>query len=773
MATSNRSRPPRRTLVVALGEQGLAIAGAFHRRLAERGQNSPFLATLAIVTREPGVHGTAGEAADGICIVSVAGETDASGDGQASHQATRRAMLAAGQPLVAALMEQLLRISRVQPAVHTWAAPLKVRPELDVVLIAALDDPLAGAGLLDVAYLARHLIHQRLNAAAQASGLLLLPHPDATLDVEAAAHRCRAALQALDRFMGPHDGFTTRWDDGQMQTGKQDPPVEPGGGLAVEGWGPPFDRGCFLLGALNAQSLTLGSADERNEFAAEILMHLAATGLASLCDGSAPPAWGLGERVQGYGGIGLASWVYPAGHLIEHVSRRMATEMLTTWLTPERGGEEAESGGWGAAAFWQHTGATAAALEEQTLHAADLDLHGLWRPLQQSVAWTTGHDLRQALDDQMAERLEGLVSLRPGLDQAAAELGRRLGEQLGQAIDQRLDQPTAGRLPQTKAFAVAAKEWLVQAQADSDARGDQHWRALEATEQELARVGRQLDQIVAAGHFPQPTWRSLLATLLRPGRLWRLAQAMPELQRLAAAYAALLLRQTAIALEVLQRDLATMVYDEVLATAGRQTARIAGLEQAAAAAMERLLPIPPAPCGALGFGLELSALTPERVEALYRQMRGALPDLLAGVAASSDRLSGWPGGDPDGEDMAGVYLAFAQARCAEPLRTLTVDQLVVDALPDTQARLEALAGLVESASPFLAWDETRLHSLEHDVLSSCAVLGLGEGAASLALADTSEVLFAQTAPTGDSQRVVALCAVQGLPLEALVGWPRD
>jgi hypothetical protein len=373
----------------------------------------------------------------------------------------------------------------------------------------------------------------------------------------------------------------------------------------------------------------------------------------------------------------------------------------------------------------------------------------------------------------MAARLADLAAKRTELDQAATDLGRRLGEQFAQVIGQVLDQPATGRLPEAMILATAAEEWLKQALASNSAAGAERWSALQAIEQDLEAVARQMDGRIAAGCFPQPTWRALAAMFLRPGRLWRLAQAVPEVQRLAAAYAALLLRQTGAALDVLKRDLAATAYEAAHEAVDRQIARLEAISRSSAAAMHRLAPIPPAPCGALGFGLELSALTLPKTEALYRQARGPVEDLLIDVAASPNRLSGWFNADPDGEDMAGVCLALARQRCTAALEELSIDQLVVEALPDARSRLEALAGLVESAGPFLAWDETRLHSLENDVLYSCAVLGVGEGVASPVLADTGEVLFAQVASTGDSRRVVALCAVHGLPLEALMAWNDD
>ena len=250
--------------MLALGQRGLAIAHAFQRRLAEREQPYPFLATAAIVASIDCAADTIEDQTGGeVCVIPIEFAHSDMADALASQESLRQAVLRTGPHIVAALVEQLLGISRVRPAQSAWSTPLKLDPEVDVVLAAALDDPLASACLLEVAYLVRHLARQRLNAAAQVTGLLLLPEIESAevpqLDIgyrPGGMARCYAGLRELDRVMAPHDGFVTTWGDG----------------LTVEGWGPPFDHGCYLLGALNAQSLTLGSVGTRNEFAAEIVL---------------------------------------------------------------------------------------------------------------------------------------------------------------------------------------------------------------------------------------------------------------------------------------------------------------------------------------------------------------------------------------------------------------------------------------------------------------------------------------------------------------------
>lgn len=712
MNGQDRQRPTRRTLVVGVGPRGQAILQALQRRLDERGRSEPRLALLA-----------------------VDGQVE---DGQGGAQ------------LTAALVAQLMAISRVQPGASVWSGPAKLSPEIDVLVAAALDDPDVGDCLLDIVYLVRHLTRERLNAAAQVTGLLMLPDLDADGDPEPAQAASLAVLQRIDQVMGAHDGWVTRWE----------------GGPAVEGWGPPFDRGCFLLSPLNGQSLALGSPEERNEMAAEVLQVLATTDAARLCETPASAAaWRWGTRARGYGGVGVAAWVFPVERLIEHASRRMAVELLESWQTPRRDGpcDWAEQ----AAAFWQSAGASSAALVAQVLPGDLFDQGALWQPLDCRVTPATARWLRQALDEQMAARLEGISAQRPALDQQAEAIGQGLAQRLADALGRVLDMPAAGRLPEAEAWLAAAIASLRAAQQENAAAGAAAWQALEAIEGELEQTGQRLEACAAAGGFPEPGWRAWAAVLLRPRRLWALAQALPDLQRLAASFAALLLRQTDAALVVLRHDLIDGAYEAALTEAHRQSACVTMLRQAAAAAQDRLHPPPDAPTGALGFSLEMSALAPAMVEELYRQMRGAPAELLAAAAASPARLGGWPGVDVDSEDLAGAALDCTRARCRALLAGMSIDDLVVQALPDPQARLEALRDLVESASPFLPWDETRLTGDDQDVVYSCALLGLGDGAAAGALSGMGEVLFGQVLTTGDQRRVTALCAVQGLPLAAI------
>lgn len=346
------------------------------------------------------------------------------------------AVLAEGPAIASALTGQLLRISRWQPADGAFSAPAKLSPEVSIVLVAALDDALAGAALAHVAHLSRQLARQRLNVSAQVSGLLLLPDLDETEDPQPAMARCRATLSRLDPARGSHEDGATPWSEVRQ----------------VEGWDPPFDQGCYLLGTHNGQGLVLSSADERDELAAEIMVHLTQPDLVGLCQGplEGGPAWSPGGRPTSYRGIGLATWVYPEAELVDYMRRRMGGELLDAWQIPS--GDSVPAWAEEAAAFWQNGGASAVTLGDRVLPAATFDSDALWKPLDCQPSLQAAHRLRLWLDDRMAGRLTALANRQGALRRQATAAGDDLVRQLQDAVDQRLDATKAGRLPDATQF---------------------------------------------------------------------------------------------------------------------------------------------------------------------------------------------------------------------------------------------------------------------------------------------------------------------------------
>ena len=765
-----------RTLVVGLGAQGRAVVEAAARRWAGRGGWPATVAFLAIVDRtgappEPcGDVSAAPEPADAGAAPLAGGRLPPQRETVrtlvVSHDAgqlltrrlARQATLAAGDAIVRGLADALGEISRIQP-MHSGAPPLRGSgqgAELAVAVVAALDDPFAGAVAIDLAYLCRHLARQRLNSSAGVTGLLLLPDPLHADDPRPALARTYAALCEIEATMQPGDGWPAAWGDA----------------LPVDGWGPAFDRG-FLMGALNSQGLGLPQAEERIEMAAEALVQAALTPLGARCDPPLPPAWHSGQRSQAYGSLGVAAWVYPAAALVETCAHRLAGDMLASWT-------EAPAP---AAAAWA-AAAGSAFVEARHLTPADLgdalppahlaNQDALMRPLAVPQSPAGARTMRAAMDAEMARRVEPLAAARPDLDRLAAALAETLEARLAEDVAVRLD-GGAGSLGEAAVFLDAVDQRLGELVAGFQQAGQARWGEMERVDAEITRLGAHLDAL--GQHIPGPAGREVLAAVMRPRRLWAIVHALRELARLGPGYAALLLRQTALAMDVLRHDLAMQVYDGVRAGVERQRQRIASLHTAARAA-QRLVATPlPSPCGALGFSLEQSALTPESIEDLYRSAAGAPADTLAGFAQTPDRLSAWPAAGADGEDLAGVCLDYARRRCRR-LEQVTLESLLVHRLGQTpRARGEALQALAAAATPFLGWDEARLRADEHHVLHECVVLGLpdgvstsaGSGQASPLLEGLGEILWAQVVAGGDPRRLTMLSAVQGLPLAALAG----
>lgn len=756
---------PRR-LIIGIGPAGLAIVQAFRRRLEERWGSLPSsVACLAVVggAAQAACH----EECSGVMTVALPLPVVAQSD--STPQQVRQAVWQGGPAIVSLLAEAMAQISRIGRA-ETFQVALKPAnhsPELTCYLITALDDALGSAAFLDLAYLVRHLAHQRLNAPAQVSGLLLLPDTLQPEDPRPALARCQAALHELDAKMRPHDGHVTPWDEAVGM---------------VQGWGPAFDHGCYLLGALNGRSLSLAQPEERSEFAAEALLQLAITPLGARCDSPLPAAWREDEEEapHSYAGIGVAAWVYPSQALIEASARRLAGEILAAWLE-EPGPSPAQEAVTAreAAAFLARCRTAPADVAEAILPAARLQVAGLWQPSALQLNLAHPGEFRPALEQEISARLDPLVARRPAMDGEARELGSALASNTAVALGQCLDIALPGRLPAAQAFLVEVEGRLRQLLAEVKATAQEHWQDLQALEAQAAQVAGEMDRLAAS--LPEADWRGLWR-LVRRSRQWlALGRAARDLGRAGALYGALLARQLGATIEVLRCDLASEMLESALQGLEGQRGRLSALQTAIQAA-QALAPGPPARlCGALGFGLEQSVLTPDLIEELYTWARGSLADVLQEIAQGPDRLSAWPGADPDGEDVVGVYLDYARQRCSR-LDEVSVEDLLARVIGnDPWRRSEALQGLLASASPFLAWDETRLRDLEQQVVYDCAVIGLPLGASVSTAAGLSsplleglgEILWAQVTTAGERQRVTALTTVQGLPLAALTGLDDD
>lgn len=758
-----------RTVVIGAGDVGLAVVRAFRRRLVERWGDLPTVACLSIV-------GKSAAPDEDLPTVSLPIQCES-----ATRTEAQEALRVAGPGVVRTLVEALIRISRIS---QRTCSQLKGQStnwsqEVAFYVVAALDDPLGGGVFLDLAYLARYLASQRLNAPAGVTGLLFLPDTLNLGDPQPAMARTYAALRELDAWMGPHNGYTAQWNEG----------------LRVQGWGPVFDQGCYLMGALNSEGLGLEGPPERIELAAEALLQLAVTPLAADCESSLTPLQSTGERPHNYAALGLAAWVYPCQALVEGLARRLAGEILTAWLSGDVDRSTSTPDGWktadhNAAAFLTGCNRGVADVAETLLPAELLREAGLWHPLTPRLSPLRAKRFRQDLEDNAAERLESLAAQRSELDRCAKTIGVELSDSLAQAVVKCLDRAVPGRLVEAEAFLTEMEQHLAQLLTETQQAADAYWKDMETLDDKLEHVGQEMDRLAA--FFPDPNWKAVLAILFRPQRLIRLVLAYRDLNRAGATFAALLAQQMAMAVEVLRRDLVAEVYQEALKGLAEQQARVSCLAGAICAAQQILAcdyeagrqgdnwsisPHHPWPAaGSLGFVLERSVLTRESVEALYALVRSvhpasseqALADLLADMAKVQGPLSTWLRMEPSGEAIAKACWDYAHGRC-QRLKHVTVDQLVLESLGSKQELMEALRSLVELASPFLGWDETRLRESERQVLHSCAVLGLGDGTASPLLKELGDIPWAHVVATSDNWRVIALRVMRGLPLAALAG----
>lgn len=769
--TSSGWRPPR-TLIIGAGAAGQQVVQAAHKRFADRSNPSSPVAWLAVVAADVGAEVRLEQLATAAAFPPRVEQRPATPptpvitvtlplDGPpCTRRAARQAALTAGGATVAAVVDALARISRIHaPAPFPLASRRpQMLSEIACFLVTALDDPFGGALAFDLAYLARHLARQRLNASMSITGILLLPDSLSGDDPQAAQARAYAALCELETIMRPHDGWPATWADG----------------LQVAGWGPVFDRGCFLLSSLNNQGLSLADGRERVEMTGEALLQLALEPLGTRCDSPLPPEWNAGERGQVFSSLGVAAWVYPCQAMIEAAALRMAQVILEAWLRPAAQDLEAQAASSGMA-WLESEHLDPAAVSEDLMSGQQFTADGLRRPVSVPLSIASVRAMRQALDALMADRVAPLAATRPEMDHQAKALGLVLANRIAASVNSRLDLPAASRLDEAAVFLAAARARLEQVLSEAAKRALTQQRALESIEHDLARIGQQLDEI--GGCFPVPEWRSVLSTMLSPRRVWIAARAVGRLRELAPAYGALLTRRAAQAYEVMRSELVSSAYQVALAGVTNQQRRVEALVVATAAALNVLIRPTPPLYGTLGFSLEQSILTPQLVDNLYQSTQGAVSDLLAALARSPDRLSDWPSADPDGEDIAGVCLDFARRRCAA-LDQVAIEPLLLHSLgEEPRQRSEALQALAASASPFLGWDEARLRSNEHHLLHECVVLGLPPGASTTASGDLAsplleglgEILWAQVIVSGDRHRVTALCAVHGLPLTVLAG----
>jgi len=742
-------RQKQRTLIIGAGRTGLAVVQALQRRLAKRRLEASSLACLAVVGNDESP--TTVEEPGGCQLRVVTLEACSAAT---SRLEARKALGAAQTAITAALVGALGQVSRIsahlpglQGSYPRWSQ------DVAVYVVAALDEVVGGAVLLELASLVRRLIGQRLNVAAEVTGLLFLPDPSLSDDPSPAMARNYAALRELEAGMRSKSGART--------SARNKEPLQ-----AEE---PAFQGGCYLLGAFNGEGLCLEKPRDRIELAAEALLQLALTPLGS---GPAAPltVWqGVGTRPQSYMALGLSAWVYPRHVLGDMLAHRLAGEILSAWLEGGTAPSPAEEDISAAADVFVTEGMARA--EEALLSLEALAESDLWRPLTTCLGWKRIRRLAQDLEDEAAARLEPLATQRPELDRQADVFGTEMAKRLAQSWTLRLDRAAPGGLAEAMLFLAEVQQRLADLKARLEAAADAGWQNLERLDVQLTSTREALQALVAC--FPQPSVRAVLG-LCHPRRLFRLVMAYRQVPSVSSRYSALLARQMAVAMKVLQHDLLVRVCERVQEDGQKQQAQLTALQkilgearQELYTAGEQMSDTPVAQWG-IRFSLERSVLTPETVERLYTLVRGELDERLAEVASSQGTLSAWVRTQPDTSAVADLCLEYAHQRCQE-LDGVTVDELLLDVLPNADLRAEALRGLVALASPFLGWDETGLQDAEFQGFRKRVLIGPGEGTASPLLEGVGDVPGAEVVATGDSQRVTVLSVVRGLPLTALAG----
>jgi hypothetical protein len=611
------------------------------------------------------------------------------------------------------------------------------------------------------------------------TGLLFLPDLLGLDDPSPAMARTYVALRELDaRMQGKNrvPGNTSALSPGRQMLG---------GELGVE---PIFDAGCLLLAALNGHGLALEEPGERIELAAEILLQLTASPLSEMPESATALFHGAGERPQGYGGVGLAAWVYPGRALGQDLAHRLAGELLSACLgesaPPDRDVDEVARE---VEAFLVEE---VADLSGELLPPESLEEAGLWRPLTSRLSPGRVRYFRKDLEDETAERLEALAAQRPALDRKARALGQAVAEQVEGTLVRCLDRAEPGRLSEAAFLLSEVAGHLDRRQREAERTADEHWKDLEAVDAEVEHVGAEMEELAARfpvlhggadSHFD---WRLTLKLIRSPRRLIGLVLAYRDLGQRGAIYRALLARQMVLAIDVLQHDLLVEVYEEARKRVDAQRAQVTDLTETFGAARRSLYRDGESDDATscpqetnTSFRLEHSVLTTELIEELYASIRGSIADRMVDFQAQSP-LSTWLPVEADPDAVTAACLAYAREQC-QTLERLRVDDLVLDSLPDPRQRAEALRVLVSLSSPFLGWDETRLQGEEHRLLCVHTALGTGEGADSPLLEGLDDTVLpgalrggsgtVRVVATGDAQRVTALTLMQGLPLAALVG----
>lgn len=764
-----------RTLVLALGERGLAIVQAWHARLSERragdrddhltGQleklpyNGLPIASLGLTSS---VDGADLQPDDSETILTVHASISAD---PPEIWATLDDYI---DEVIAGIVTGLADISQIQ---GVGASSGLRSPEVDVYLIAALDDPLASI-LIDVAYLVRQLVDRRLNTSAHLSGMLLLPDPLVLDDPRPALARTYAVLKTVDSYMGAHDGYRRSYADGPV----------------VDGWGPVFNGECFLIGALNRDGLRLADSKSREHLVAEALLQLIATSLGRTVLVAEPVLRRIGRR-PGYASLGISSLVYPATAIHEYLSCRLAHEILATWASEPTIKSDATQ----ATAFLTDNDFSPESVRDIVLPREVLAEAGVGYPIRVEQSWERLDTLRSAIDGVVARRLEVLDDQREQLEQVAEALAVDLAHQVSRHLAKQLNHPQAANLRHSLTFLEALqRECLTLAQREAE-QAEGRWNAFQSASEEVDAIGEHLVEVTTKLASCWPITLRGLVGLLKPQRwleIWRMWHAV---RRTKMAYIVHLERQIELTVDILQADLVMHYLEEAAAQAGSWERRLGGLLDTIEVAIADLardhaithdaedepasLHHSSLTCllqflrSAQDFGpsahFEWSVLSPHQVETLYEETIDDPTEELLAFANSQGRLAAWMERAMDASEVRAAVLAFTRRRLRS-VRDVTVGQMLATHYPGVDRQRGVIEAIFDAAGSFISWDETVLRVDEGEGVRAAGALGVPSSDAER----VKEMIqpgpqSTPVVPTADPYRITALRLVRGIPLAAI------
>ncbi|MFB0546124.1 MAG: tubulin-like doman-containing protein, partial [Anaerolineae bacterium] len=201
-------------------------------------------------------------------------------------------------------------------------------PNLEVFLLAALDEPFASGAFLDLAYLVDHVLHfersDRFNYYT--SGILFLPNYTQEGDMGLREADTYAALKELDYYITQR----RRYESGY------------GHRLQFTSMEAPFNRSCYLVEAANEKGRALPDLGQLAAMVSEWLYRYLTTPLSGhFRTHGSEFAWRKSaERVTAYSGLGTASFILSIDEVIEVCAARLGEEMVRDGFRRELAGKE-------------------------------------------------------------------------------------------------------------------------------------------------------------------------------------------------------------------------------------------------------------------------------------------------------------------------------------------------------------------------------------------------------------------------------------------------